>query len=110
MPNGAILMNPNNFKIYHSNPTKLIKSVLNIANQLFCHPSCHRECPLPCPHHYPPRTLKNDYTIINHNIFLQHPTPPIHPPNSPVPHLPPPPNNMLKIPRQFPIHTILDHK
>ena len=110
MPNGTTLMNPDDFKIYHSNPTKLIKSALNIANQLFCHPSCHQECHLPCPHHYPPRTLKNDYTIINHNILPQHPTPPIHPPNPPIPHLPPPPNNMLKNPRQFPIHTILDHK
>ena len=41
MPNGITLMNSNNFKMYHSNLTKLIKSALNIATQLFCHPSCH---------------------------------------------------------------------
>jgi hypothetical protein len=111
MPNGTTLMNPDNFKTYHSNPTKIIKSALNIANQLFCHPSCHQECHLPCLHHYPPRTLKNDYTIINHNILPQHPTPPpLHPPNPPIPHLPPPLNNMLNNPHQFPIHTLLDHK
>ena len=110
MPNGITLMNPDNFKTYHSNATKLIKSALNIADQLFCHPPCQQECQIPCPHHYPPRTLKNEYTIINHIILPQHPTPPIHPPNPPAPRLPPPPNNMLNNPHQFPIHIILDHK
>ena len=109
IPHGTTLMNSDDFKTYYSKLTKLVKSALNIANQLFCHPSCHQECHLPCPHHYPPQTLKNDYTIINHTILPQHPTRPIHPPNPPIPHLPPP-NNMLNNPRQFPIHTILDHK
>ena len=85
MPNDTILMSPNDFKIYHSNPTKLIKSALNIGNQLFCHLTCHQECHLPCTYHYPPRTLKNDYTIINPTIFPHYPTPPIHPPNPPTP-------------------------
>ena len=105
MPNGTTLMNLDDFKIYHSNPTKLIKSALNIANQLFCHPSCHQECHLPYST-TPPRTLKNDYTIINHTIIPQHPTP-LYTPESPYP---PPTNNMFNNPRQFPIHTILDHK
>ena len=38
MPNCTTLMNPDEFKIYHSTPSKLIQSALNIANQLFCHP------------------------------------------------------------------------
>ena len=110
MPNDTTLMNPDNFKLYHSNPTKLTKSALNIASQLFCHPSCHQECHISCSHHHPPRTLKNDYIIINHTILPQHPAPLVHPPNPPIPYLPPPPKNMLNNPRQFPIHTILDHK
>ena len=89
MPNGTTLMNPDEFKTYYSNPTKLIKSALNIANQLFYHPSYHQECHIPCPHHYLLRILKNDYIIINHIILPQYPTPPIHPPNLPIPHLPP---------------------
>ena len=42
MPNGTSLMNQDDFKIYYSKPTKFIKSALNIANQLICHPSCHQ--------------------------------------------------------------------
>ena len=38
MLNGTTLMNPEEFKIYHSTPFKLIQSPLNIAAQLFCHP------------------------------------------------------------------------
>ena len=110
MPNGFSLMNPDEFKLYHSNPTKSIKSALNIATQLFCHPSCHQACHLPCQFHHPARTLKNVYTILNHNIIPQQPIPPTHPSNPPTLQLPPPPNIMLKYPRQFPIHTILDHK
>ena len=109
MPNGTTLMNKDEFKIYHSTPSKLIQSALNIANQLFCHPPCN-QCPLPCQQHHPPRSLKNKYIIRNHNILPHTPTAPVHPPNLPIPHLPPPPNNMLKDPRQFPIHKILDHK
>ena len=33
MPNSTTLMNPNEFKIYHSTPSKFIQSALNIANQ-----------------------------------------------------------------------------
>ena len=38
MPNGTTLMNKEEFKIYHSTPSKFIQSALNIANQLLCHP------------------------------------------------------------------------
>ena len=91
MPNGNTLMNSDEFKVYHSNPSKLIKSALNIVNQLFCLPLCNHECPLPCQHHHPPRSLKNKYIIRHHNILPHLPTPPIHSP-------------------KFSIHKILDHK
>ena len=58
-PNGTTLMDPDEFKIYHSTPSKLIKSALNIANQLFCHLPCN-QCPLPCQQHHPPRSLKTN--------------------------------------------------
>ena len=58
----------------------------------------------------PPRILKDNYIIINHNILPRQPDPPIRPPNSPHPHHPLPPRDVLKDPRQFPIRTILDHK
>ena len=74
MPNGNTLMNSNDFETYHSNPTKLIKSALNIANQLLCHPPCCLECPISCLHHHPLRSLKNKYIIINHNILPRQPT------------------------------------
>ena len=103
-------MSLNDFKNYHYNPTKLIKSALNIAQQLFCHPSCPPQCQQLCPYHHPPRTLKDNYIIINHNILPRQPEPPVHPPNPPHPHQPPPPREVLKNPRQSPIHTIFDHK
>ena len=110
LPNGLNMMSPNNFKNYHSNPTKLIKNTLNIAQQLLCHPSCPPQCQQPCPHHHPQRILKDNYIIISYNILPRQPDPPIHSPNPPHPHQPPPPRDFLKNPRQFPIHTILDHK
>ena len=66
--------------------------------------------PLPCQQHHPPRSLKNKYIIKHHNILPHPPTAPVHPPNLHIPPLPPPPNIMLKDPRQFAIHKILDHK
>ena len=110
LPNGLHLMSPSDFKNYHSNPTKLIKSALNIAQQLFCHPSCPPQCQQPCTHHYPPRTLKDNYIIINHNILPRQPEPPTHPPSPPHPRQPIPPRNILTNSRQFPIHIILGHK
>ena len=83
LPNGLNMMSPTNFRNYHSSPTKLIKSALNIAQQLFCHPSCPPQCRQPCPNHHLPRTLKDKYIIINHNILPRQPEPPVHPPNPP---------------------------
>ena len=102
MPNGTTIMNPTEFKIYHSTPSKLIHSALNIANQLFCYPTCN-QCPLPCQQHPPPRSLKNKYIIRHHNILPHPPAIPVYPPNVHMPHLPSPPKPMLKDLRQFPI-------
>ena len=110
LPNDLDMMSPNDLKNYHSNLTKLIKNALNIAQQLLCHPPCLPQCQQPCPHHYPPRTLKHNYIISNHNILPKQPNSPVHPPNPPSPHQPPPPREILKDPKQFPIHIVLDHK
>ena len=48
MPNSITLMNQDDFKMYHSNHTKSNKSALNIAIQLFCQPSRHQICQIPC--------------------------------------------------------------
>ena len=56
LPNGLNMMSPNDFKNYHSNPAKLIKSALNFAQQLFCHPLA-------------PRNVNNH----THTITLQEP-------------------------------------
>ena len=109
MPNGTTLMDPDEFKIYHSTPSKLINSALYIANQLFCHLPCN-QCPLPCQQHHPPRSLKNKYIIRHHNILPHPPAASIHPSNLHIPPLPLSPTNMLKDPRTFSIHKILDHK
>ena len=109
MPNDTTLMNADDFKTYHSTPSKLIKSALHIANQLFCLLPCN-QCPIPCQQHHPPGSLKNQYIIRHHNILPHPTTAPVHPPNPPIPHLPPTPNNMLKDPHKFPIQKILDHK
>ena len=101
MPNGTTLMNPNEFKVYHSTPSKLVHSALNIANQLFCHPLCNHECPLSCQHHHPPRSLKNKYIIRHHNIPPHLPTPPIHPQTLPSPLYPLFPTTCLKTPDNF---------
>ena len=53
LPNGLNMMSPNDFTNYYSNPTKLIKSAFNIAQQLFCHPSCPPLCQQTCMHHHP---------------------------------------------------------
>jgi hypothetical protein len=91
LPNGLNMMSPNDFKNYYFNPTKLIKSALNIAQQLFCHPPCPPQCQQHCPHHHLPRTLKENYIITNHNITPRQPEPPLHPPNPTHPKKTPPP-------------------
>jgi hypothetical protein len=69
LPNGTNLMTPNDFKIYHKAPSKLEKNALQIAEQLFCHPSCKPNCPNPCTRHLPARTLKPRYISNNQNLI-----------------------------------------
>ena len=57
LPNGTHLMTPIEFQIHHQKPTKIIKSALILASQLFCHPSCTPQCPRPCHAHLPHNTL-----------------------------------------------------
>ena len=64
LPNGLNFMSPNDFKNYHSNPTKLINNALNIAQQLFCQPPCLPQCQHPCPNHHPPKNPKRQ---LHHN-------------------------------------------
>ena len=99
MPNGITLMNPEEFKIYHSTPSKLIQSALHIAAQLFCNPPCN-QCPLPCQH--PPRSLKPKYIISNHNILPFPQVHHVHPPNLPNPPLHPLPFTCSKTPGNSP--------
>jgi len=108
LPNGTKLMSPEEFKIYYQNPTKLDKSALNIAEQLFCEPKCDEDCPNPCQIHLPPRTLKNKYKIYNHRIIPRTPTNPVQVPQPP--QQPAPPQNIKNDPIKFPIRTILNHK
>ena len=101
LPNGTTLMNPDEFKIHHFTPSKLIQRALNIATQLFCHLHC-QQCPLPCQQHHPPRSLKNKYKIRHHNI-LPHPTAaPYTPLTSASPLYPPLSMTCLKTPNNFP--------
>ena len=104
MPNGTTLMNPDEFKIYHSTPSKLIQSALNIANQQFCQPPC-TQCPIPCPSYLPPRSLKDKYILTNHNILPQPVIPPVHPPHRRIPPLPPLPKTCSKTLVNYPYIT-----
>jgi hypothetical protein len=107
-PNGTHLMSQDDFNTYHTKPTKLIKSALKLAKQLFCQPVCQHHCPQPCPNHYPSYTLLPQFIIPNHHIDLpqsniQQPIPIMDRP-------PPPPLNIWAQLKHTPIHSIIDHK
>jgi hypothetical protein len=57
LPNETHLMTPEEFQTYHNKPTKIIKSALHLASQLFCHTQCHNQCTHPCPTPSSPNTL-----------------------------------------------------
>jgi hypothetical protein len=101
-------MSQDDFNTYHTKPTKLIKSALKLAKQLFCQPVCQHHCPQPCPNHYPSYTLLPQFIIPNHHIDLpqsniQQPIPIMDRP-------PPPPLNIWAQLKHTPIHSIIDHK
>jgi hypothetical protein len=80
LPNDTHLMSLQDFKLYYAIPTKLILIALDIAAQLFCHPSCLSQCQLPCLLHYPPRSLLPQYIMPNPNIHPRIIVPPFYPP------------------------------
>jgi hypothetical protein len=101
-------MTQDDFNTYHTKPTKLIKSALKLAKQLFCQPACHHHCPQPCPNHYPPSTLLPQFIILNHHI--DPPQPNIQQPIPIMDRPPPPPLNIWAQLKHTPIHSIIDHK
>jgi hypothetical protein len=110
LPYGTKLMTPEEFKKYYNNPTKLDKSALNIAEQLFCEPKCTPDCPTLCRRHPPPSTLKDKYKIQNHIIIPRTPRNLVTPPQPPQPQHPAPPQKIKNDPVKFPINAILNHK
>ena len=110
LPNGTNLMSQEDLKSFYVKPTKLIKQALDIAEQLFCHPRCNPNCQNPCDNHHPPRTLKDKYITLDHNIEPRITRFPIHPPTPPHPLQSKPPFNIKNNPIRYPIHLILDHK
>ena len=110
LPNGTKLMTTDDFKTYYQPPTKLIKQALNIAEQIFCHPQCLPYCPNPCPNHHPPRTLKQEFITIIHQIAPRTIEPPTHPQPLPHPLHLQTPLHIKNNPNQHPIYKILDCK
>ena len=103
-------MTQEDFKNYYIKPTKLIKQALNIVEQLFCYPGCNPNCQNPCDNHHPPRTLKEEYIKLDHNIEPRTIEAPTHLPTPPHPPQPLPPPNIKNNPTRYPIHLILNHK
>ena len=99
LANGTNLMFHEDFKHYYTTPTKLIKQSLDMATQLYCHPSCNLNRPNPCPNHHPPCTLKQEYITIDHNIESRNRETPIHPS---IPPHPKTPLNIKKQPNKIP--------
>ena len=103
-------MRPNEFKTYYKTPTKLEKNVLNIAEILFCQPSCTTNCPNQCTLHLPARTLKTKYISNNQNLMPRTPDNPPVPQAQQTPHHPNPPPNIIQRPQEYHKSTILAHK
>ena len=80
LPNGINLMIQEDFKKNYTKPTKQIKQALDIVEQLFCYPRCNPICQTPCDNHHPPRTLKEEYITLAHNIEPRITETPIQPP------------------------------
>ena len=103
-------MSSKDFQTYYKTPTKLEKSALRIAEQLFCQQSCNQNCLNFCVIHPQTRTLKTRYISENSEL-----TPRVqeNPPHLTTPQQslqPNPPPNIKNNPLKFPIHSILSHK
>ena len=101
--NGKNLMSQEDFKHYYVTPTKLIKQALDI-------PKCNPTCLNPCTNHHPPRTLKEEYITMDHNVESRTREIPTHPPTPPHPPQPKPSLNIKNNPIRYPIHSILNYK
>ena len=110
LPNGTHLMTLDDFKIYHKTPSKLEKYALQIAEQLFCYPSCTPNCPNPCTRHLPARTLKPKYISNNQNLIPRISENPPQPLDIQQQLHPNPSHNIINNPIRFAINKILDHK
>jgi hypothetical protein len=99
-------MNHNGFKLYYTTPTKLIKSVLIMLEQILYHPTCLPHCLNSCHIHHPPRILLPQYTQYIYPIY---PIPPIHPFLPPHPSHPIPPRYITQNLIRYFISHILDH-
>ena len=110
LPNGINLMSQEDFKFFYTKPKKLIKQAVDIAKQLFCHPRCNPNCRNPCNNHHPPRTLKKEYIILDHNIEPRIAESHTHPPMPPHPPQPLSSPNIKNNPIRHPIQSILNHK
>ena len=111
LPNGTHLMNEENYKNSYSTPTRLVKSALNLAKQLFCHSECSNTCLHPCITQHNPYTLKVEYISANGTTH----TPIIIPHTLTLPvttttSFPKPPPHIPKSHTQYPIQAILQHK
>jgi hypothetical protein len=96
------------FTTYYNKPTRIIKSALNLASQLFCYPICTIHCPAQCHNHHPPNTLLPQFTIQDHHILPLPAPPPLHPPD---PIAPPRPTPLIWLEiKNLPIHSIINHK
>jgi hypothetical protein len=103
-------MTANDFSDFYKPPTKLIKTALFVAEQLFCHLTCYPHCFILCPNHMAPHTLQNQFITPNHIIYLRPRILPINLPLPLHPSQPLPPKHILTNPLLFCIHSILNHK
>jgi hypothetical protein len=96
------------FQTYHHKSPKIIQSTLNLASQLFCHPTCIPQCPCPCHIHLPHNTLLPQFIIPNQQLSLVQPPAPILPPIED--RLPHPPTHIWTQLKNRPITSIINHK
>ena len=101
LSNGINMMSHVDFEYYYTKSTKLMKQTLNTAIQFFCQPRCNPNCQNICPIYHPPRTLKQEYIILEHNLEPRIREAPIHPPiHPPIPPHPPHPISPTYIKKQ----------
>ena len=91
-------------------PTKLKKTALRIAEQLFCQQNCNQNCPNLCNTHPQACTLKARYISGNKELTFRMQVNPLHPLLPQQSQQPNPPPNTKNNPLRLSIHIILNHK